>query len=81
MTISNWLTLEGRIRASSHRGRVLIADPDKNGKIVRRVIIWRGGKYHRSERRPYVRLHKELRMIVGYEEEAHGMFPVVFTVK
>jgi hypothetical protein len=81
MTVSNWLALEGRIRSSSHQGRVLISDPDKNGKIVRRVVVWKGGYFSRSERRPYVRLSKELRMIVGYEEEAHGMFPVVFTVK
>ena len=81
MTISNWLALEGRIRASSHRGRVLIADPVRKGRILRRVIVWKGGKYHRSERRPYVRVHRELRMVVGYEEEVYGMFPVVFTVK
>lgn len=81
MTISNWLELEKRIRQSSFRGRVLIADPDRKGRILRRVILWRGGRYDRSERRPYVWMRKELREIDGYQEEVHGMFPVVFTVK
>lgn len=81
MTVSNRGELEVRIRESSHRGRVLIADPDRKGRIVRRVIVWKGGYFSRSERRPYVRIRREIREVVGYQEEVHGMFPVVFTVK
>ena len=83
MTISNWLDLEKRIRQSSYRRRILVVDPDRKGRTLRRAVVWRGGKIERAHRRAFVRVRNELREVVGYyeEEEIRGRYPVIFIVK